>query len=149
MTRQTDTAEVLRLQGVLMRASMGHHSRALAELDLTPVQFHLLVFLDGRDAVPTTEVSQALAVRPNIASGVIQRLVSRGWVAREVAEHDGRVRLLSLTPAGTAIVAQAVDMAETGFVEHLSVLSDDQVGHLRGILATLVDATVAATAQAD
>ncbi|WP_062461444.1 MarR family winged helix-turn-helix transcriptional regulator [Demequina soli] len=138
MTREGTVAEILDLQGRLMRVSMRRHSRTLIHESITPVQFQLLMCLHGSPGMPTSEAGDATGLRPNIATGVVQRLVERGWVAREPSLEDGRVRLLSLTDDGVALVGQAVDDAERVFVEHLDALSDEQVEQLRGILATIV-----------
>ncbi|WP_062519837.1 MarR family winged helix-turn-helix transcriptional regulator [Demequina silvatica] len=138
MTREATIAEILELQGRLMRVSMRDHSRTMVDEGLTPVQFHLLVFLRDRESVPTAEAAEAMDLRPNIATGVVQRLVERGWIARDISPEDGRVRLLSLTPEGIALVDAAIEEAERGFIGHLSALSDAQVEQLRGILATIL-----------
>ncbi|WP_062288001.1 MarR family winged helix-turn-helix transcriptional regulator [Demequina phytophila] len=138
MTREATIAEILELQGRLMRVSMRDHSRTMVDEGLTPVQFHLLVFLRDRASVPTAEAAEAMGLRPNIATGVVQRLVERGWIARDISPEDGRVRLLSLTPDGITLVDAAIEEAERGFIGHLSALSDAQVEQLHGILATIL-----------
>lgn len=138
--RDATIAQILDLQGRLARASMRHHSRTMTDEHLTPGQFHALLFLHDRPSCATSEVAEAMGQRPNIASGVVQRLVDRGWVERHSSPEDGRVRLLSLTPAGIELVDEAIAEAERGFVEHISALSDEQVGQLRGILQTILDA---------
>ncbi|WP_084100728.1 MarR family winged helix-turn-helix transcriptional regulator [Demequina sp. NBRC 110051] len=140
MTRDDTIAEILRLQHRIMRDSMRHHSRTMVDEGLTPAQFHLLVFLHGSEGVPTAEAADALGVKANIASGVVQRVVDRGWVCRHASPEDGRVRLLSLTEEGIALVNEAVEEAERGFVSHLDVLSDEQVDQLAAIMATVVAA---------
>ncbi|MDN4476601.1 MarR family transcriptional regulator [Demequina sp. SYSU T00192] len=140
MARESAVEEVVELQGRLMRSSVRHQARTLVEEGLTPVQFHLLMCLHERPGMPTAEAADATGLRPNIASGVVQRLVERGWVERGSAPEDGRVRLLSLTAEGVALVEQAVEEAERGFVEHLDALSDEQILQLRGILATILAA---------
>ncbi|WP_084078866.1 MarR family winged helix-turn-helix transcriptional regulator [Demequina sp. NBRC 110057] len=140
MARDDAIAEILRLQHRIMRDSMRHHSRTMVDEGLTPAQFHLLVFLHGSEGVPTAEAAEALGVKPNIASGVVQRVVDRGWVCRHASPEDGRVRLLSLTVAGVELVNEAVQEAERGFVTHLDVLSDEQIAQLASIMQTIVDA---------
>ncbi|WP_152647945.1 MarR family winged helix-turn-helix transcriptional regulator [Demequina sediminicola] len=143
MSREETVAQVLDLQAQMMRSSMRHHSQTMVGANLTPVQFHLLLFLHSHRGIPTAEAADAMGVRANIATGVVQRLVDRGWVAREPSPEDGRVRLLSLTSEGDELVNQAVSEAEQGFIEHLNVLSDEQVEQLRGILQTFIDAGAA------
>ncbi|WP_062302113.1 MarR family winged helix-turn-helix transcriptional regulator [Demequina subtropica] len=138
MARDDVIAEILELQHRLVRRSMRDHSRTLVAEALTPVQFHLLVFLHGSSGVPTAEAAEVLGVKPNIASGVVQRLVDRGWIERGASPDDARVRLLSLTASGVALVDEVTREAERGFVAHLAALSDAQIGQLREILATIV-----------
>ncbi|WP_062076703.1 MarR family winged helix-turn-helix transcriptional regulator [Demequina globuliformis] len=140
MNRDAEVAQILELQGRLMRTSMRHHSRTMVDEHLTPVQFHLLLHLHSHPGVPTSDAAGALDIRANIATGVIQRLVERGWVRREQSPEDGRVRLLSLTDAGVTLVNEAVAEAERGFISHLNALSDEQVVQLRGILGTILAA---------
>lgn len=138
MARDDEISTILEMQGRLMRLTMRQHSRTLVGEGLTPIQFHLLVFLRDRAEVPTSEAAEAMDLKPNIASGVVQRLVDRGWIARGAAPGDGRVRLLSLTDAGVALVDAAIEEAEQGFVGHLSALNDQQITQLLGILATIL-----------
>lgn len=143
MSRDELVAEILRMQHALMRASMRHHSRTMVDEGLTPVQFHLLLFLHGREAVPTAEAAEALALKPNIATGVVQRVVDRGWVCRHASPDDGRVRLLSLTEEGVALVNETVEEAERGFVSHLDALSDEQIAQFAAIMETILAAGAA------
>ncbi|WP_062387330.1 MarR family winged helix-turn-helix transcriptional regulator [Demequina iriomotensis] len=138
MDRDVAITGILELQRQVMRASIRDHSRTLVAEGLTPVQFHLLVLLHGQPGVATADAADTLGLKPNIATGVVQRLVDRGWIERASSPEDGRVRLLSLTAAGIALVDEAIDEAERGFVSHLGALSDEQVAQLHGILATIV-----------
>ncbi|MFW7414380.1 MarR family winged helix-turn-helix transcriptional regulator [Demequina sp. SO4-18] len=128
---------ILALQGSLMRAQMRSQAEALIDQHLTLAQFRAILFIHAHPGRPTAEVGDFVGVRPNIATGVIQRLVDRGWVARERDPEDGRVRLLSPTAAGRAFVDAVVAQVERDFLESLAALSSDQLTALEDILSTL------------
>lgn len=137
MDRDDLVAAVLEVEGRLIRTSMRAQSRTLVSANLTPVQFHLLLFLHANPGTPTADAAEAMGLKPNITTGVVQRLVDRGWVERRASDADGRVRLLSLTPAGEVVVNGAIAEAEQSFVAHIHVLSDEQIEQLHGILTTI------------
>lgn len=138
---------ILALQGSLMRAQMRSQAEALIDQHLTLAQFRAILFIHAYPGRPTAEVGAFVGVRPNIATGVVQRLVDRGWVARERHPEDGRVRLLSPTTAGRAFVDTVVAQVEREFVARLAALSASQLTALEGILTTLAAAESAEGAE--
>ncbi len=69
---------------------------------LTPTQVQILTYLLSREpqAVPVSEVAQALAVTLPTASDAVEALVRKGLVSKRTSPQDRRSRALSLTPAG-------------------------------------------------
>lgn len=128
---------IVALQGSLMRAQMRSQAEALIDQHLTLAQFRAILFIHAHPGRPTAEVGAFVGVRPNIATGVVQRLVDRGWVARERHPDDGRVRLLRPTAAGREFVDAVVAEVERDFVTRLAALSVEQLAALEGILTTL------------
>lgn len=59
-----------------------------------------------------SDLASLLCVHPSTLTGIVQRLVDAGFVAREADPDDGRRSRLHLTPAG-----RVVDGASTGTVE--------------------------------
>lgn len=119
---------------------MRSQAEALIDHHLTLAQFRAMLFIHAQPGRPTSDVGDYIGVKPNIATGVIQRLVDRGWVARERDPEDGRVRLLTPTPAGRGFVSAVLDQVERQYTETLSALSDTQLAQLEGVLATLASA---------
>lgn len=65
-------------------------------------QFDVLAELDFAGEPQTmSQVSHRLMISNGNLTGVVDRLLREGLVRREVAAHDRRVQLLSLTPAGS------------------------------------------------
>ena len=92
-----------RAQGVIF-ADFNH---ALAELDLRPVQFAVLVMIDQNPGASQSSVSAALGVQKANFVATIADLVQRGLVRRRKSDTDGRTYSLGLTRGGRSMLQQA------------------------------------------
>ncbi|HEX6051513.1 MAG TPA: MarR family winged helix-turn-helix transcriptional regulator [Gemmatimonadaceae bacterium] len=63
-------------------------------------QASILSHLDSVDPTPLSELAAHMGVTVSTMSIAIDRLVRQGYVTRARAENDGRVRHVTLTPAG-------------------------------------------------
>ena len=72
----------------------------LAELDLTASEINVLANLAGHDPLTVGALAAATATRPTTLTSMLDRLVRRGYVVRDVDPADRRSFLVSLTPAG-------------------------------------------------
>jgi MarR family transcriptional regulator, organic hydroperoxide resistance regulator len=63
-------------------------------------QASILSHLDSVDPTPVSELATHMGVTVSTMSIAIDRLVRQGYVSRARAETDGRVRHVTLTPAG-------------------------------------------------
>ena len=72
----------------------------LAELDLTASEINVLANRAGHDPLTVGALAAATATRPTTLTSVLDRLVRRGYVVRDVDPADRRSFLVSLTPAG-------------------------------------------------
>lgn len=83
------------------------HTRHVRDPDTgTRVSAHqasILSHLDSVDPTPVSELAAHMGVTVSTMSIAIGRLVRQGYVARARAENDGRVRHVTLTPAGERI----------------------------------------------
>jgi DNA-binding MarR family transcriptional regulator len=85
----------------------GHVTGCMAELDLTVPMGHAMRHL----AKPTSqrELAALLGYDPSNLTGIIDRLEASGLVERHVAAGDRRVRLVSLTDKGVAVMVDLHD----------------------------------------
>jgi len=72
----------------------------LAGLDLPASEINVLANLAGHDPLTVGALAAATATRPTTLTSVLDRLVRRGYVVREVDPADRRSFLVSLTLAG-------------------------------------------------
>ena len=78
-------------------------SEVVSEAGLTPLQYGVLIHLSRRTGKPSIEqntLANRLNVDRNTASLLVEQLVKKGLVERQVNSADRRSRLLSLTIKG-------------------------------------------------
>ena len=84
-------------------AYSGAHVR---ELGLTPPQFDIIATLGNTPGMTATELGDKTLITKGTLTGVVDRLIARGWVERMAHESDGRCQIIRLTAAGEALFAE-------------------------------------------
>ena len=72
------------------------------------MEFTILALVQGNRDVTARQLARALAVTPPNIAIWLDRLESRGLVARERSVSDARMQHVSLTARGTALVDRSV-----------------------------------------
>jgi DNA-binding MarR family transcriptional regulator len=91
------------------RAMVGIAARSLPEdADVTLVQFRALVLLNRDGASNAGRLAELLAVSPSTVTGLCDRLIAKGLVAREPRATNRREVVVTLAPAGKELVDSAV-----------------------------------------
>jgi DNA-binding MarR family transcriptional regulator len=104
---------------------------------LTPTQFSALVKLHDQGPVSQTQLGRLTAMDAATIKGVVDRLTRRALVALDRDPADGRMLIVSLTPAGAALVVQATRMAAAVTRATLSPLEPDEQATLLNLLRRL------------
>ncbi len=90
---------------------------ALEPLDLTHVQFVLLAslaWLSNQEAsIPQVLLAQHANTDVMMTSQVVRTLEAKGYLMRQTDPMDARAKLLSIMPAGLALVNLAIKAVET------------------------------------
>jgi DNA-binding MarR family transcriptional regulator len=81
-------------------ATMHALAGRLDELDLAASEINVLANLAGHRPLTVGALAAATATRPTTLTSVLDRLVGRGYVVREVDPADRRSFLISLTAPG-------------------------------------------------
>ena len=87
----------------LFSATMAH--------DLTPQQFSALLKLSEHGSCSQNQLGRLTAMYNPTIKGVVDRLMRRDLVAARPDQHDARLLMLSLTPAGERVIAEAIPLA--------------------------------------
>ncbi|WP_062379953.1 MarR family winged helix-turn-helix transcriptional regulator [Demequina pelophila] len=122
-----------------LRRSMPRQTERVAGEGLTLHQFRALIIVYSDEGCTTTDLADAVDVHPSVATGIVQRLVTRGFFRRVEDPEDRRIRRLYLTDEGRALAEEVAGTARATRRRQLEVLDDAQLAQLRTILATLVD----------
>src|SRR5260221_3722528 len=71
--------------------------------DLTPVQFAALVAIHTHPGIDATRLSAVIAFDRSTLGNVIERLETKGYIARKASREDKRVKLLYLSEPGALL----------------------------------------------
>ena len=105
-------------------------------------QFDVLAELDyAREPQTMSQVSRRLMVSNGNLTGVVDRLVREGLVVREVAAHDRRAQMLSLSDEGQrrfeAMAADHAAWMQELFAELPREMLDDTLASIHGLRDTV------------
>ncbi|ROS61185.1 DNA-binding MarR family transcriptional regulator [Frigoribacterium sp. PhB160] len=99
----------------------GRLAGRLGELELNPVHFGVLAFLDRDDEMTSAEIARAVLVRPQSIAPLLDGLESRGLVTRTGARTRGQRNPVRITTDGRAalhaawvIALEANDLRDVG-----------------------------------
>jgi MarR family transcriptional regulator, organic hydroperoxide resistance regulator len=90
----------------LFFAQRGQLPTLAGELELSPVQCHVLHLMQPDRPIPMGRLAETLACDASNVTGLVDRLESRGLVARQASAVDRRVKVLVLTPTGARLRAR-------------------------------------------
>lgn len=95
----------------------------LQTFGLTPVQCLFMESLWDEDGLSVGEIGRRIALDTATLAGVLDRMVTSGWVRREVDPDDGRVSRVFLTEKARAAVSGLTTVIERTNSELLSNFS--------------------------
>lgn len=102
------------------QAFVAHSESHIRTLGLTPAQFDIVATLGNTPGMTATELGEKTLITKGTLTGVVDRLVGRGWVERVAHDSDRRCQIVRLTGTGKRQFARV-------FPAHID--------HLRGLFA--------------
>ncbi len=136
-----DPADSYRLEeqvGYWLRRAYQRHMAIFAgimsDLDLTSMQFAALVKLRELKAVSQTELGRLTGMDRATISGVVARLKRRDLVLYKPDPLDKRSRIIALTPAGDALLTDAMRRIDRVTEQTLEPIGAVERENLRAIL---------------
>ena len=130
----------------------GHYIRRLQQIavaiflqeteafGVTPVQFAALQAVHNTPGVDQRTLARTIGFDTSTTAGVIDRLEARGLLQRNASPEDRRVRLLTLTDDGEALLAQVVPAMQRAQLRMLDPLSPAERAEFMRLLHRLVTA---------
>ncbi len=120
--------------GVVYQKTSRHLAALLRPLELTVAQFDALANLYNDDGVTQQELARRLLVTKGNMTGLVRRLVERGWVHKRVDPEDARAVRLALTAAGRRLTKKALMVQRSLIEDMMLALEPDEVEGLRAQL---------------
>jgi DNA-binding MarR family transcriptional regulator len=135
-----------------LTALPGHYIRRLQQIavaiylqeteahGVTPVQYAALQTVAGTPGIDQRRLASAIGFDTSTIAGVIDRLEARGLVQRSASAEDRRVRQLTLTDAGHALLGALVPDMLRAQQRMLAPLPKAERSEFMRMLRTLVTA---------
>ncbi|TDU77296.1 MarR family winged helix-turn-helix transcriptional regulator [Streptomyces sp. KS 21] len=119
---------------------IGAVKRDLARMlppDCPPGSAAVLTLLDRHGEMRLGRLADLMAIDISVTSRHVAHVADRGWITRDIDPGDGRCRILRLTPAGHALLAE-LGARYTGALERaLADWSAHDIDVLNALLARL------------
>lgn len=109
-----------------------------AALGISAAQLYVLRQLTGGDALSITELAQRTLTDRTSVAAVVEKLVTRGLLARHTAREDRRRAAVRITAKGQRLLQTAPAAPTTLLVEALERLSPSELHELAQCLTRLV-----------
>jgi len=106
-----------------------HAEVEAAGFDITPVQYAALVRVAGHPGVDQVTLAGLIAYDRTTIAGVVDRLVQKGFLTREVSSRDRRARVLHVTETGQntlELLSPAVERAQKVMLRGLDDAETDE-----------------------
>jgi DNA-binding MarR family transcriptional regulator len=138
------TAPLRELIGYALRRAQGavyaDLNDALAELELRPLQFTLLLMVEENPGASQSGVCEALGIQKANSVPTMSELERRGFIVRKKSTSDARSYQLHLTAKGRRILQRAGEVQsshEQRLIERIGLDGRDQLLRLLGKLTDI------------
>ena len=121
----------------LQQIAVALFTREMGEFGVTPVQFAVLQALQAQPGIDQKTLADTVSFDTSTIGAVIDRLEAKALLTRSLSPEDRRVRLLNLTPAGSALLAQALPAVQRTQARILAPLDAQEQQHFCALLSKL------------
>jgi DNA-binding MarR family transcriptional regulator len=123
----------------LRRANQRHVAIFQKHVDgLTPTQFAAMARVHELGPISQNRLGRLTAMDSATIKGVVERLLAKSLVALNPDPDDKRLRLVSLTAEGEALIGAATEQALAARMDTLAPLSEAEAVQLEALLAKLI-----------
>lgn len=113
-------------------------ARKLADKDVTVAEWGLMRVMFGREAASPSLLAAEMGLSRGAVTKLADRLIAKGYAARDANPDDGRAQTLRLTKRGEAFVPELAALADRNEQECFAHLSATDRQTLQRIIAATV-----------
>lgn len=124
---------------LMPRIIQGVQIEFLVKRTLTQTQFLVLVSLHSWNLCPMTTLAESMHVSLPTISGIVDRLVKRGYVNRCVNQQDRRRVVITLSDKGQKMIAQFQSAVTRRWEDVLQALEKEDIVDFYRIVEKLMD----------
>jgi MarR family transcriptional regulator, 2-MHQ and catechol-resistance regulon repressor len=142
-TTQAAKASFLPAMRELVRAYQAFSAYSethVRQFDLTPAQFDVIATLGNTNGLSMGEIGEKTLITKGTLTGVIDRLIQKQLVCREVPEDNRRHVIVQLTPQGQQIFEQSFPSHIAHLKKRFDRLQPTELEALTDLLAQLKQA---------
>ena len=110
----------------------------LAGFDITSVQYAAMVAIASQPGIDATRLSDLIAFDRATLGGVLYRLEAKGLIARQPSRQDRRVKTITLTVDGSALLETVKDRVLAAQAEMMHSLSEAEQAQFIALLKKFV-----------
>jgi MarR family 2-MHQ and catechol resistance regulon transcriptional repressor len=125
---------------ILMKAHQAlreHDLRSIESTGLCLSDFGTLEVLLHKGPQPVNVIGEKVQLTSGSITTAVDRLEKKGLVQRQLSEHDRRLRLVHLTPAGRTLIEGAFSAHEAALHRAMSGLTTEEQQQLMALLKKL------------
>lgn len=126
MNEEQLTQVMLDWATVFFRLTMHDFNAYVRTTGLSFIQMNALIHVFYRGPREVLDFAEFMQVTPAGASQMVERMVQQGWVRREEAPDDRRVRLVHLTEQGRELVEAGIVARERWIAELAATLTEEE-----------------------
>ncbi|UPG74497.1 MarR family transcriptional regulator (plasmid) [Roseomonas gilardii subsp. gilardii] len=110
----------------------------LAGFEITSVQYAAMVAIASQPGIDATRLSDLIAFDRATLGGVLDRLEAKGLILRQPSRQDRRVKTVSLTKAGSALLEAVEERVLAAQAEMMQPLSTAEQAQFIALLRKFV-----------
>lgn len=133
------TLDFMRVMWAVDHGLQSRSKRMESELGVTGMQRFVIRLIGRQPGIAAGELAELLHVHPSTLTGVLKRLVERGYIDRERDPEDARRAKFVLRPLGEKIDATQAGTVEAAVRRALGRMPPNRLEAAREVLAAVAD----------
>lgn len=109
------------------------------DLEMSKQEFLALLILERSGAIIMSQIADYINISMSTATGIIDRLVKKGYVVRDRDEADRRIVIIKLSAKGKSLIGEMKERIAVYIKRAYEVLTEDERQYLFRILEKVLN----------